>query len=94
MPDGTIETVKLDEGAIEITIPYEDDDGDHKTHIVMPPQNEHVIPAEMDPSAQEIVDFARMTGQEVIALCGYKWVPKRNPEKYPICQPCLDLLPN
>ena len=28
-------------------------------------------------------------GQEITALCGYKWVPSRDPEKLPICPQCL-----
>ena len=34
---------------------------------------------------------ARINGSEVQALCGYKWVPHRNPQAYPICQKCLEL---
>lgn len=66
-----------------------DDGKDHKTHIVNPPKNLHIWQPGM--TAQEIVDIARVTGQEVTALCGYKWVPKRNPDKYDVCQPCMDI---
>jgi hypothetical protein len=27
-------------------------------------------------------------GAEVVALCGWKFIPQRDPEKYPICQRC------
>lgn len=27
-------------------------------------------------------------GREVTALCGYKWVPTRDPKKFPICEAC------
>ncbi|MDO5726992.1 MAG: DUF3039 domain-containing protein [Bowdeniella nasicola] len=27
-------------------------------------------------------------GRPVVALCGKVWVPKRNPENYPICPKC------
>lgn len=27
-------------------------------------------------------------GAEVTALCGWKFIPQRDPEKYPICQRC------
>lgn len=72
-------------------IPYEDtDDGkDHLTHIVSPPENAHLWRPGMQ--AQDVVDLARISGQEVTALCGYKWVPKRNPDKYPVCQSCVDI---
>ena len=28
-------------------------------------------------------------GVEVTALCGYRWVPSRDPENLPRCSPCL-----
>lgn len=30
-----------------------------------------------------------MFGQKVRALCGYEWVPTRDPENYPVCQRCV-----
>jgi hypothetical protein len=31
-------------------------------------------------------------GEEVVALCGFKWIPFRDPEKLPICPACLEIL--
>ena len=31
-------------------------------------------------------------GEQVTALCGKKWVPARDPERYPVCQTCLEML--
>lgn len=31
-------------------------------------------------------------GEYVVALCGKKWVPSRDPEKYPVCPTCLEVL--
>ena len=31
-------------------------------------------------------------GESVRALCGKKWVPSRDPEKYPVCPTCLEVL--
>jgi hypothetical protein len=45
----------------------------------------------MHMSAQDIVDTARMLGSEITALCGYKFIPMRNPEKYEACQQCMDI---
>lgn len=72
-------------------IPYEDaDDGaNHKAHIVSPPENVHIFEPGME--AQDIVDIARAGGLEVIALCGYRWVPKRNPDKYDACEECMKI---
>lgn len=84
-----LEKVEVD--TIVDLIPYEDtnDGKDHLTHIVNPPANRHIGFPGM--KAQDIVDIARIRGVEVTALCGYTWVPKRNPEKYPVCQPCVDV---
>lgn len=30
-------------------------------------------------------------GEAVTALCGKKWVPSRDPEKYPVCPTCLEI---
>ncbi|MCX7621109.1 MAG: DUF3039 domain-containing protein [Acidimicrobiales bacterium] len=31
-------------------------------------------------------------GEAVTALCGKRWVPSRDPEKYPVCPTCLEVL--
>lgn len=31
-------------------------------------------------------------GEEVTALCGKKWVPSRDPQKFPVCPTCLEVL--
>ena len=38
----------------------------------------------------KIVESA-VTGKSVRALCGKKWVPSRDPEKYPICPTCKEI---
>lgn len=76
------------ETVVEV-IPYtENDDPKLKTHIVNPPSNQHIWHPGM--SSQDVVDIARATGQHVVALCGHSWVPVHNPEKYDLCQVCLD----
>ena len=32
-----------------------------------------------------------VTGKAVRALCGKKWIPSRDPEKYPICPTCKEI---
>lgn len=32
-----------------------------------------------------------MTGEPVFALCGKKWNPSKNPEKYPVCPECREI---
>jgi hypothetical protein len=31
-------------------------------------------------------------GEAVTALCGKVWIPSRDPEKYPVCPTCLEIL--
>jgi len=31
-------------------------------------------------------------GEEVTALCGKKWVPSRDPKKFPVCPTCKSML--
>jgi len=72
-------------------VPYEDtDDGKHRrTHIINPPNNLHIWKIGM--SSQDIVDIARMTGVMITALCGFKFVPSHNPDKYEACKDCFEI---
>lgn len=31
-------------------------------------------------------------GEEVVALCGKRWVPTRDPKKFPVCPTCKEML--
>ncbi len=33
---------------------------------------------------------AMVTGEAIVALCGKKWVPTRDPERFPICPTCIE----
>lgn len=35
---------------------------------------------------------AIMNGTEVVAMCGHRFVPYRDPERYPVCRPCREAL--
>jgi len=70
--------------------PYEDlNDPNHRAHIVNPPKNLHIWRQGM--SAQTVVDTARLLRLEVVALCGYRWVPKHNPDKFDVCDGCMKI---
>lgn len=78
---------------IQITelFPYEEDDsGNAKAHIVNSLQNKH-IDTGGNMSSQDVVNVARLAGQEVVALCGYKWIPKLNPDKHDACEKCIEI---
>ena len=40
---------------------------------------------------KEKITEAMVTGKPVTALCGKKWVPTRDPEKFPICPTCKEI---
>ena len=40
---------------------------------------------------KEDIIASSMTGAPVFALCGKKWTPNKNPEKYPVCPECKDV---
>ena len=58
-----------------------------KMRHIIPPANLHIFRPWM--STQDIVDIARVRGLEVVALCGYRWVPRSNPENMPTCDDCV-----
>jgi hypothetical protein len=53
----------------------------------------HIVRA--DPAGgrtpQALVLEARVMGTPVEALCGYTWVPHKNPKSLPICESCKAL---
>lgn len=76
--------------AIEDLNPYEEPTTPNtRAHIINPPKNTHIWQPGME--TQEIADIARMTGQEVVALCGHRWVPRHDPAALDVCEACLDL---
>jgi hypothetical protein len=36
------------------------------------------------------VNRAYVTGEAIVALCGKKWVPSRDPSRYPVCPTCKE----
>lgn len=72
-------------------IEYEEMDPkrEYKAHIINPPANVHIWQPGM--TAKDVVDVARATGQFVVALCGYKFIPKHNPEKLDACEKCMTI---
>jgi len=76
---------------LEDLMPYEDsDDPNRRTHIVNAEMNQSIALGR-DMRAKEIVDTARFLGLEIVSLCGYRWVPKHNPEKFDACNVCMKI---
>lgn len=40
--------------------------------------------------AKSVLGDAMINGTPVIALCGKKWVPHRNPDNFPTCPECQE----
>jgi len=40
---------------------------------------------------KDAIARAYVTGEPIVALCGKKWVPSRDPSRYPICPTCKEL---
>lgn len=60
-----------------------------RTHIINPPMNLHIWQSWMD--TQDIVNIARVRGIEIVALCGHRFVPRKNPEEYKACDACIEI---
>lgn len=72
------------------TIIKEDVDLNHLTSTNNP-ESAHIVgvpPSEKDEKPQAYVFRAMVNGFPVKALCGYTWVPHRDPKKLPICATC------
>ena len=41
---------------------------------------------------KEDIVRANVEGVEVVALCGKKWIPNRDPHRYPICPVCSEIM--
>lgn len=68
-------------------------DPEKLTHIVNPTLNKHIRLWHLM-TAQSIVNYARQVGIHVVALCGKKWVPNDDPEKYDACGTCMEIAGN
>jgi hypothetical protein len=49
------------------------------------PKNSHYV-------KKEDIMRSAIDGVPATALCGKKWMPNRDPEKYPICPRCEELM--
>ena len=41
---------------------------------------------------KEDIVRSNVEGVEVMALCGKKWIPNRDPDRYPICPTCKEIM--
>lgn len=53
----------------------------------------HIIDrGEDERPAEAIVLEARVLGTPLVALCGFTWVPSKDPAKLPVCEKCREML--
>ena len=55
------------------------------------PRCSHIVAGTDRHTGIELVMLARVEGVPVTALCGYTWVPSRDPKAYPLCSRCRDI---
>ena len=59
--------------------------GDHDTFA-------HIVRGTRRKRAEDIVLEARINGIAITAVCGKRWIPQRDPARFPICPTCLDIV--
>lgn len=52
------------------------------------PTAAHIVKVKRGENAAAVVLEARVMGTPVEALCGFVWVPSRDPKQLPVCQEC------
>lgn len=52
------------------------------------PTAAHIVKVKRGENAATVVLEARVNGTPVEALCGFVWVPSRDPRKLPVCEKC------
>lgn len=55
------------------------------------PTHAHIVKVEPGESAAAKVLEARINGTPIEALCGFVWVPSRDPKQLPVCQQCTSI---
>lgn len=55
------------------------------------PTAAHIVKTEPGENAAAKVLEARIFGTPLEALCGYVWVPSRDPKQLPMCQECASI---
>ncbi len=52
------------------------------------PRAAHIVKVKRGENAQAVVLEARIMGTPIEALCGFTWVPSRDPKQLPVCEEC------
>ncbi|HET9546657.1 MAG TPA: DUF3039 domain-containing protein [Desertimonas sp.] len=71
-----------------VTAPVETRPDVDETPDLDEPKHAHIVKVGPGESAAAKVLEARIYGTPVEALCGFVWVPARDPKQLPVCQKC------
>jgi Protein of unknown function (DUF3039) len=52
------------------------------------PISAHIVKTKRGENAAAVVLEARVMGTPIEALCGFVWVPSRDPKQLPVCEKC------
>ncbi len=55
------------------------------------PTAAHIVKVKRGENAAAVVLEARISGTPVEALCGFVWVPSRDPRQLPVCEECKSI---
>ena len=55
------------------------------------PTAAHIVKTRPGENASAVVLEARINGTPVEALCGFVWVPSRDPRQLPVCEECKSI---
>lgn len=89
-------TISPDSIIVQADLKEATDDRKHYAHVVRPPENWMIYNVLLkldvnEPTAKDIVSWAREHRAFVKALCGYWFIPELDPENYDACQICMDV---
>lgn len=55
------------------------------------PTAAHIVKTKKGENAAAVVLEARIMGTPLEALCGFVWVPSRDPKQLPVCEECKNI---
>lgn len=73
-------SVAIVEGSVEVNLEEENT----VSHIVGPKYDDGGVV-----QGRTLIMHAMIYGTPVTALCGFTWIPSKNPENFPVCQACV-----
>lgn len=73
------------------TVPIRVDPETERVPETSEPQAAHIVKVEPGESAAAKVLEARIYGTPLEALCGFVWVPSRDPKQLPLCEECKSI---